>query len=65
MGWDEQMDRSGGACEFYGASDDLASVDVSPEDQVLLCGACLGEGEVNRPGFTRGGPVFSTILQPC
>ena len=46
MRWDELMDRAGGVCEFCGAADGLISVDVVPEDQVLLCPACRGEGDV-------------------
>ncbi len=43
MRWDELMDRAGGVCEFCGAADDLVSVDVPPEDQVLLCATCRAE----------------------
>ncbi|WP_377511775.1 PhnA domain-containing protein [Octadecabacter sp. R77987] len=46
MRWDELMDRAGGVCEFCGAADGLASVDVTVEDQVLLCPACRGERDV-------------------
>lgn len=46
MRWDELMDRAGGVCEFCGAADELASVDVTGDDQVLLCPACRGEGDV-------------------
>jgi len=46
MRWDELMDRAGGVCEFCGASESLASVDVPPEDQVLLCPSCRGESDV-------------------
>jgi protein PhnA len=46
MRWDELMDRAGSACEFCGAADGLTSVDVPTEDQVLLCPACRGEGDV-------------------
>ncbi|MEJ6478704.1 MAG: PhnA domain-containing protein [Octadecabacter sp.] len=46
MRWDELMSRSGGICEFCGAADGLGSVDVTEDDQVLLCGACRGEGDV-------------------
>lgn len=46
MRWDELMDRAGGVCEFCGAADELASVDVTAEDQVLLCPACRGIGDV-------------------
>lgn len=46
MRWDELMDRAGAVCEFCGAADGLASVDVPPEDQVLLCPACRGEVDV-------------------
>jgi len=46
MRWDELMDRAGGVCEFCGAADGLVSVDVPPEDQVLLCPSCRGEGDV-------------------
>ena len=46
MRWDELMDRAGSVCEFCGASEGLASVDVPPEDQVLLCPSCRGEGDV-------------------
>lgn len=46
MRWDELMDRAGGVCEFCGAADGLVSSDVPPEDQVLICPACRGEGEV-------------------
>ncbi len=44
MRWDELMDRAGGVCEFCGAIDGLAGVDVPPEDQVLLCETCRSEG---------------------
>jgi len=43
MRWDELMDRAGGVCEFCGASDGLVSVDVVPDDQVLLCGVCRSD----------------------
>jgi len=46
MRWDELMDRAGGVCEFCGASEQLVSVDVPPDEQVLLCPACRGEVEV-------------------
>lgn len=46
MRWDELMDRAGSACEFCGAGDQLVSVDVPPDEQVLLCPACRGEVEV-------------------
>lgn len=40
MRWDELMDRAGGVCEFCGGADGLVSVDVPPEEQVLLCDVC-------------------------
>lgn len=43
MRWDELMDRAGGVCEFCGASEGLASVDMPPEDQVLLCAMCRSD----------------------
>ena len=43
MRWDELMDRAGSACEFCGVADELVSVDVPSEDQVLLCPDCRGE----------------------
>lgn len=43
MRWDELMDRAGGVCEFCGAADGLVSVDVPPEDQVLLCATCRSD----------------------
>ena len=43
MRWDELMDRAGSACEFCGVTDELVSVDVPSEDQVLLCPDCRGE----------------------
>jgi len=43
MRWDELMDRAGGVCEFCGAADELVSVDVVPDDQVLLCGTCRSD----------------------
>ena len=43
MRWDELMDRAGGVCEYCGASDGLVSVDVLPEDQVLLCETCRSD----------------------
>ncbi|MCF2905042.1 PhnA domain-containing protein [Octadecabacter sp. CECT 8868] len=46
MRWDELMDRAGGVCEFCGTAGELASVDVPPSDQVLLCSSCRGEGDV-------------------
>ena len=46
MRWDELMDRAGSACEFCGVADELVSVDVPSEDQVLLCPECRGEGVV-------------------
>ncbi|WP_281981343.1 PhnA domain-containing protein [Thalassorhabdomicrobium marinisediminis] len=46
MRWDELMDRAGSCCEFCGAREQLTSVEVPPEDQVLLCPACRGEGDV-------------------
>lgn len=32
--------RSGGICEFCGAADDLAAVDVPPAGEVVLCPLC-------------------------
>ena len=43
MRWDELMDRAGGVCEFCGTVDGLTSVDVPPEDQVLLCETCQSD----------------------
>lgn len=43
MRWDELMDRAGAVCEFCGSADSLVSVDVPPEDQVLLCALCRSE----------------------
>lgn len=40
---DELMTRSGGQCEFCQGGDQLVSVSVTPEDQVLLCGICRSE----------------------
>lgn len=40
MRWDELMDRAGSVCEFCGSVDQLASVDVTDQDQVLLCETC-------------------------
>lgn len=43
MRWDELMDRAGGVCELCGAKDQLAGVDVTDEDQVLLCATCQSD----------------------
>jgi len=43
MRWDELMDRAGGVCELCGAKDQLAGVDVTDEDQVLLCETCQSD----------------------
>ena len=43
MRWDELMDRAGGVCEFCGTVAGLTSVDVPPEDQVLLCETCQSD----------------------
>jgi hypothetical protein len=45
MRWDELMTRSGGACEFCGAANGLAAVEVTPADSVLLCDVCLGNND--------------------
>uniref|UniRef100_UPI0030EDA655 alkylphosphonate utilization protein n=2 Tax=Yoonia sp. 208BN28-4 TaxID=3126505 RepID=UPI0030EDA655 len=45
MRWDELMDRAGGVCEFCGASEGLKAVDVTDQDQALLCSVCRGGGE--------------------
>lgn len=39
----ELMTRAGGVCEFCGAADDLAAVDVPPAGPVLLCATCRGD----------------------
>lgn len=40
MRWDELMDRAGAVCEFCGASAQLAGVDVTDQDKVLVCNDC-------------------------
>ncbi len=47
MRWDELMDRAGGVCEFCGAADDLKAVDLTEEDQALLCPVCRGEADAD------------------
>jgi protein PhnA len=37
--------RAGGSCEFCGARQRLAAVDVSPAGLVLLCDICRGEAD--------------------
>lgn len=43
MRWDELMDRAGGLCEFCGATEQLAAVDVTDVDQALLCAVCQSD----------------------
>lgn len=38
--------RAGNACEFCGATADLAAINTAPAGEVLLCPACCGELEV-------------------
>lgn len=40
MRWDELMDRAGSVCEFCGSADQLAAVEVTEDEQVLLCEIC-------------------------
>lgn len=43
MRWDELMDRAGSICEFCGSDEQLVGVEVTPEDQVLLCVTCRSD----------------------
>ena len=43
MRWDELMDRAGSVCEFCGSADQPAAVEVTDEDQVLLCEVCRSD----------------------
>ena len=43
MRWDELMDRAGSVCEFCGSDDQLVGVEVTSEDQVLLCATCRSD----------------------
>jgi len=59
MRWDELMDRAGGVCEFCGTVDGLTSVDVPPEDQVLLCETCQSDKAPNAHWRCLEGAVWS------
>ena len=41
--YDELVTRSGGQCEFCNATEQLASVTLTDDDQILLCLICRGE----------------------
>ena len=43
MRWDELMDRAGSVCEFCGSADQLIAVEVTDQDQVLLCETCRSD----------------------
>lgn len=43
MRWDELMDRAGRVCEFCGATEQLVGVEVTDQDQVLLCDVCRSD----------------------
>ena len=43
MRWDELMDRAGSICEFCGSDEQLVGVEVTTEDQVLLCLTCRSD----------------------
>lgn len=42
---DELVTRAGGQCEFCQSADQLVSVSVTDDDQVLLCAVCRGAVE--------------------
>ncbi|EEW26113.1 PhnA domain-containing protein [Rhodobacter ferrooxidans] len=45
MANDDLMTRAGGVCEFCGAAEALAAVDMPPAGEVLLCAICRDEAE--------------------
>lgn len=61
MRWDELMDRAGSICEFCGSDEQLVGVEVTPEDQVLLCVTCRSNDAVTVHWRCLEGAAWSVV----
>lgn len=61
MRWDELMDRAGSICEFCGSDEQLVGVEVTTEDQVLLCLTCRSDDAATVHWRCLEGAVWSVV----